>query len=100
MGLTRIKNYLPMDAIDLLWHLLGFSAPAAAMALAMTLIGRWLPGGQAPPFWRRLATHFGLGLAVLLTGLVPGGADGRMLTYAALVLVLATAELGLSARRG
>ncbi|MCX7814672.1 MAG: hypothetical protein N2256_04175 [Tepidimonas ignava] len=61
---------------------------AALLATALTLRGH---GGSAPG-WRRWGRHvlwLALpGSAVLVAGLVLTGADGRIVTYAALVGVL------------
>ena len=40
----------------------------------------------------RLGILFGVGVAVLVAGLVVLGRDGKMLTYAALVLACATCQ--------
>ena len=81
----------PWDAFN---HLLNFAAPAAAMALLLALSGRFL-GSKTPvalSWWARAAIVFVVGVAVLVAGLVVWGRDGKMLTYAALVLACATCQ--------
>lgn len=82
-----------MGPIDGLWHLLNFFAPAlfvgsSAAAAAKLLWRREL----AAVGWRRLATWgSGAGALVLVAGLVGFGRDGKMATYAAMVLATAAA---------
>ena len=81
----------PWDAFN---HLLNFAAPAAAMALLLALSGRFL-GSKTPvalSWWARAAIVFVVGVAVLVAGLLVWGRDGKMLTYAALVLACATCQ--------
>ncbi len=81
----------PWDAFN---HLLNFVAPAAAMALLLALSGR-IFGSKTPlalTWWARAAIVFVVGVAVLVAGLVVWGRDGKMLTYAALVLACATCQ--------
>ena len=91
-----------MDFIDFFWHLAGFMLPAAAMAVGMVLVS-WVMDRKRPPAlaWpAQAAIHFAVGVAVLLAGLVLTGRDGRIVTYAALVLASATTQLLLARRRG
>ena len=81
----------PWDAFN---HLLNFAAPAAAMALLLALSGRFL-GSKTPvalSWWARAAMVFVVGVAMLAAGLLVWGRDGKMLTYAALVLACATCQ--------
>ena len=80
-----------MGPLDILNHLLNFVAPAAAVALLLALGGRWVarPSGQAPRWWMLALGLFVLGTVVLAAGLLVFGTDGKMATYAALVLVCA-----------
>ena len=90
-----------MSALDLLWHVLGFMAPAAFVALCVAALGRWLAGPRARPgFWLGAALNFAVSLAALVGGLLLAGSDGRMASYAALVLASATTEWLLRLRRG
>ncbi|MDP3227357.1 MAG: hypothetical protein Q8N13_05215 [Acidovorax sp.] len=84
----------PLDAFN---HLLNFVAPAAAMALLLGLSGR-IFGSKTPMalgWWARVAIVFAMGVAVLAAGIVVWGRDGKMLTYAALVVACATCQWGL-----
>lgn len=82
-----------MSPLDGLWHLLNFFAPAvfvgAASAAAAKLLWR---RELAAVGWRRLAGWAsGAGALALAGGLVVTGRDGRMGTYAAMVLATALA---------
>ena len=98
-GLINIKN---MGVIDLILHLAGFVAPAFFVALAVAFSGGLFFGKKLAwrVFFRRLwvqwAVNFAVGLTALIAGLVTTSSDGRMLTYAALVLAVATSQLLLS----
>jgi hypothetical protein len=87
-------NYPVVNALDALLHLLGFAAPALAVALAVASGARWLlPRTPQSPGWRvSFAIDFIAGLAVLGAGLWYFGRDGKMATYAALVVVVATVQ--------
>jgi hypothetical protein len=75
-------------------HLLGFLLPALVVALLVTLSARLvLPRSTRPQrWWLPLAVNFLAGVAVLVAGLWFFGRDGKMATYAALVLVVATTQ--------
>jgi hypothetical protein len=81
----------PLEFAD---HLLSFIAPALAAALLVTLAARmFLPRGpQALGWWARFALNFAAGLAALAAGLWYFGHDGKMASYAALVLAVATSQ--------
>jgi len=83
-----------MGPLDIANHLLNFVAPAAAMALVLVLAGRLVgaKNASALPAWQRWMVLFVIGVAVLVAGLVLWGRDGKMLTYAALVVACATAQ--------
>ena len=87
-----------MGPLDILYHLLNFVAPAAALALLLVLAGRIF--GQKVPsalsWWARVAIVFIVGVAALVAGLVLWGRDGKMLTYALLVLATASCQWVLS----
>jgi hypothetical protein len=80
-----------LDALGLFWHLANFIAPAAGVGM--------LSAALCKAFWRRslartpwftLAWQAGAaGLVVLVAGLVITGHDGKLGTYAALVVVCA-----------
>ena len=83
-----------MNLIDLFLHALGFAAPAFAVALLLVALGRWLlpKSGVRMGWWASLAINFIVGLVVLGAGLWYFGRDGKMATYAALVVVVATTQ--------
>ena len=92
---------MPLTAIAL--HLLNFAAPALAVAVLLVLASqvfmRKLAKGRS--WLAPAAINFAVGCGVLAAGLVLLGRDGRMLTYAALVLACATSQwLWLRAWRG
>jgi hypothetical protein len=87
-----------MGPLDILLHLLNFAAPALAVALGLALAARLFRldrSGRA--WWVLAAINFIAGLLVLAAGLWYFGRDGKMATYAALVLVVASVQW-LSAR--
>ena len=92
--LTNIKI---MDWVDLFWHVAGFAAPALMLAPAMVLMGRFFGKKSAPALaWpAQAAINLIVCLGVLAAGLVLSGHDGRMATYAALVLASASTQWAL-----
>jgi hypothetical protein len=83
-----------LDFLDLFDHLLSFAAPALAVAFLVTLAGPLvLPRtGQGPGWWVRFAINCAAGLVALAAGLWYFGRDGKVATYAALVLAVACAQ--------
>lgn len=83
-----------MGPLDLSWHLLSFVAPAFAVALAVALGARLLRLDRTVgrPWWVPVAINFLAGTAVLGAGLWYFGRDGKMASYAALVLAVATSQ--------
>ena len=83
-----------MGPLDALYHAVNFMAPAAALAVLLALGGRLIRSKAALALsWRaQVAINFAVGCAVLVAGLVVLGRDGKMLTYAALVLGCATCQ--------
>jgi len=90
----------PFAAIN---HLLNFAAPAMAVALLLVLCSHVFMRNMAKAHgWiAPIAINFVVGCATLGIGLALLGRDGRMLTYAALVLACASSQwLLLRAWRG
>lgn len=75
-------------------HLMGFAMPALGVALAVAFGARWLVRGEMRrgAWWAPVLLNSLVGVAVLAGGLVAFGRDGKMATYAALVLAVATAQ--------
>ena len=82
-----------MGPLNALWHLLNFVAPALGVALlAASLAKMAWRRDLAAVSWRRLVLcAAGVGVLVLIAGLVVFGRDGKMVTYAALVVASAVA---------
>ena len=82
-----------MNALDWFWVFANFLMPAWVMAeLLAVLAPRWLHRGRRPRFVLNLVLSGLLGTLVLVVGLVLTQNDGRMATYAALLLVQATLQ--------
>ena len=83
-----------MGPLELTRHLLSFVAPALVVALLVALGARLvLPPSARPATWGRAVLLNALaGIVVLTGGLWFFGRDGKMLTYAALVVVVATVQ--------
>lgn len=87
-----------MGPLDLLIHLMSFAAPALFLALLLVLLGRIMVPNKPSALmaWVQAAINFIAGLAVLAAGLWYFGRDGKMATYAALVVVMGTSQWLLS----
>ena len=87
-----------MTAYLLTDHLLNLLAPAAFVALMLVLLARLFSRfskkkmAAAPGLWARIAIIFVANVAVLVAGLVLLGSDGKMATYAAMVVVAALGQ--------
>ena len=83
-----------MGLLNTLNHLLNFAAPAFALAVLMPAFARLTTRGKASGsgFATQSAVNFAACLAVLLAGLWIEGQDGKMLTYAAMVVVCASTQ--------
>ena len=84
-----------MAPLDLINHLLGFLAPAFAVAAVLALVAHWfmVKRPSAPGFIAQFAINFGAGACTLGLGLWFFGNDGKMASYAALVVVCATVQM-------
>ena len=84
--------------LGLFWeHLFGLTAPAVGVALILWLALGTRRGTRASRF-AQLGLLAMVGVAVLVAGLVVYGRDGKMLTYAALVLAQGSAAWWLRGR--
>lgn len=87
-----------MTAYLLTDHLLNFIAPAAVVALLLALssrvFSRFLVSKRplAQSIWAQIAIIFIVNVVVLGAGLVFFGNDGKMATYAAMVLASALSQ--------
>jgi len=83
-----------MAPLDLFNHLINFVAPAFAVGFISALLGRlsMRKAAGTPSWWLQGAINFIVGVAVLAGGLVYFGRDGKMATYAALVLACASSQ--------
>ena len=83
-----------MGPIDAFFHVSSFMAPALAagvlVALAARVILRTLPGTGS--WWRHAAMNSVAGVLALAAGLWYFGVDGKMATYAGLVVAVATSQ--------
>lgn len=89
--LPLYRSFRTLDALGGFWHLANFFAPAAGVALFASLMAKllWhreLRGVAWPRLW---AWAFGSAALAALGGLIIFGHDGKMATYAAMVLACA-----------
>lgn len=89
-----------MDFLATINHAINFLAPAFWLAMLLPVLARLVMGKRAVTrtLSVQVALHFVVGCLVLLAGLVVFGRDGKMLTYLALVLALASTQWLLSRR--
>jgi hypothetical protein len=92
--LLRLFNHPKMGPLDTFFHLLSFVAPALAVAVLVALAARVIMPRQAPglSWWLHVAINFIAGVLVLGAGLWYFGVDGKMATYAALVMAIACCQ--------
>lgn len=83
-----------MGPLDLFLHLLSFVAPAVAVGLGVALAARIVMPRQSPArsWWGQAALNSIAGVLVLAAGLWHFGVDGKMASYAALVIVVAICQ--------
>ncbi|MDD0810397.1 hypothetical protein PSQ20_08630 [Curvibacter sp. RS43] len=87
-----------MGPLDLFYHLLGFAAPAAAVAAWLVLMGL-LMGRQnslAVPWYGKFAINFMVGLMALGLSVLVLGRDGKMAGYGFLLVACASSQWFLS----
>ena len=90
----RLRKPPTMDALDAVFHIAGFGAPALAVALLVALAARVIMPRQVAgrSWWVHAAINLIVGVVVLVAGLWYFGVDGKMATYGALVLAVATCQ--------
>lgn len=83
-----------MDFSDILTHLLNFLAPALAVAGLVAIVTRILMPNRAvaQSLWTQVAINFIVGAVALAVGLWFFGRDGKMASYAALVVCCASCQ--------
>ena len=83
-----------MSFFELLRHLLSFAAPALVVAVLVALAARIVlpPAARPQSWWLAVGLNSVAGILVLAAGLWYFGRDGKMATYAALVLAVATMQ--------
>ncbi|EXU81025.1 hypothetical protein AX13_12940 [Comamonas aquatica DA1877] len=83
-----------MPVLDFLNHLLNFVAPAVFLALVLALGAcvLWRKRAHLLPWYLMSAVNLLLGVLVLALGVVLTGHDGRMGTYAVLVLAMGSCQ--------
>lgn len=81
----------PVGPFDALWHLVNFVAPALGVAALASALAKllWRAALRSTPWWRLFYRAALGGAAALLLGLLLWQRDGRMATYALLVLAVA-----------
>ena len=86
--LTKGQRLEPLGAV---WHLLNFFAPAAGIGFFASGLAKvlWRSEMRPVPWLRLFAVTSGIAAAVLVGGLLMLGRDGRVATYAAMVLASA-----------
>lgn len=82
-----------MGPLDATWHLLNFVAPALGVALLAASLVKliWRRELLAVSWHRLVLWSSGAGAVALIGGLLAFGRDGKMVTYALLVVVSALA---------
>ncbi len=90
-----------MDAPGLFWHLANFVAPAVGVGMLSALLCKlfWRRTLARTPWFTLAWQSTAAGLAVLVAGLVITGHDGKLVTYAALVIACALVPWWKTARR-
>jgi hypothetical protein len=81
-----------MGPLDLLWHLTNLFVPAIGLGLVSAGLAKlaWRRALAPVPYWRLAGSTAAVAAIVTVAGLVITGQDGRMVTYAAMVLAAAT----------
>jgi hypothetical protein len=80
-----------MGPLDFLWHLLNLFAPAAGVALVSASLAKliWRRDLARVPWLRMVSWTAAACSLALIAGLVLFGQDGKMATYAGLVIASA-----------
>ncbi|HPK33338.1 hypothetical protein [Ottowia sp.] len=84
-----------MDWLSLIWHVLGFVAPAVAVGAALAFVGAMFSGlnkASARTLLARAAINSAVGVGALMVGLALTGRDGKMLSYLGMAVAIAFAQ--------
>lgn len=83
-----------MGPLDQLNHLINFLAPALAVGLVLALVGSWFmqKGPSAPGLLIQFAINSIVGALALGAGLWFFGNDGKMASYAAMLVVCSISQ--------
>jgi len=82
-----------MNALDALWHILHFTAPALAVAALLSIRGPfWGSKWRFSGFWWRFVLNTLVSVLALALGLWFLGNDAKMLSYMAMVLACASSQ--------
>ncbi len=83
-----------MSALDIAFHLLNFLAPALVVGVALALATRVFMRKKPPALaiTAQAAINSVAGIVALLCGLAYFGNDGKMVTYAGLVVACASSQ--------
>jgi len=83
-----------VSPLELARHVLAFLAPALAVAALVALAARLVlpPAARLRSWWLAFVLNFAAGSLALAAGLWFFGHDGKMATYAALVLAVASMQ--------
>lgn len=83
-----------MGPLDQIIHLINFCAPALAVGAVLALVGPWLmkKGSSAPGWLVQTAINCVAGVLALALGLWFFGNDGKMASYAAMVVAVASSQ--------
>jgi hypothetical protein len=85
-----------MTALDALFHLVNFVLPAVFVGGVLALWGRRYGKKSVRQTW---LIHSIVGIAAMAAGLVLFGVDGKMLSYALLVVACSLSQLLLGGRK-
>jgi hypothetical protein len=90
-----------MNVLDGVLHGLHFVAPAVFVAFLVAWVGLWqCPSVSLRNLLRQTALLGVANIVVLVLGLVWFGRDGKMATYALMIVVCASCQLLLTVRSG
>jgi hypothetical protein len=89
--ISKLLRITPMGPLDALWHLANLFAPAVSVGLTTALLAKLVwRRALAGQRWQRLSIWaVGAATAAWLGGLFLFGRDGKMTSYAVMVLACA-----------